>query len=64
MHRSMHNLYNDHQEALKKGKGKQKTTLFQIELNQSIKSIMDIEVLPINSLVQVNKLHINKVFSL
>ena len=47
-----------------KSTGKTKNLLPQIKPNQSIKSIMDIELLLINSLVQVNKLHINKIFSL
>ena len=54
--------------AIKKGQKKEEKTkrysLPQTDPNQSMKSIMDNNLSPINSLVQVNKLHKNKYFSL
>ena len=54
--------------ATKKGQKKEEKTkrysLPQTDPNQSMKSIMDNNLSPINSLVQVNKLHKNKYFSL
>ena len=53
--------------TIKRQKKKEKTKNYylpQNKPNQSIKSTMDIELSPINSLVQVNKLLKNKNFSL
>ena len=48
----------------KKERENKKYSLSQTEPNQSIKSTKDIDVLPINKLIQDNKLHKNKNFNL
>ena len=53
--------------AKKRQKKEEKTKRYsfpQNDPNQSLKSTMDINLSPINSLIQVNKLHKNKYFSL
>ena len=61
---STHNVYNSNQKAPKKEEKTKRYSLPQTDPNQSMKSTMDINLSPINSLVQVNKLHKNKYFSL
>ena len=54
---STHNVYNGGQKMLKKGRENKKILSLSNRPNQLMKSTMDINLSPINSLVQVNKLH-------
>ena len=61
---STHDVYSGSQKAPKKEEKTKRYSLPQTNPKQSMKSTMDINLSPINSLVQVNKLHKNKYFSL
>ena len=64
MHQSTHDVYDDNQKALKKGRENKKLIPSSNWPNQLMKSTMGINLSLINSLVQVNKLHKNKYFNL
>ena len=64
--RITHDVYNNNQKVPKKKMEERTKNYFfpQTDPNQLMKSTMDINLSPINSLVQVNKLHKNKYFSI
>ena len=61
---STHDVYNGSKKVLKKEEKTKRYSLPQTDPNQSMKSTMNINLSPINSLVQINKLHKNNYFSL
>ena len=60
----VHTMYTTAAKKYQKKEDKTKRySLPQTDLNQSMKSTMDINLSPISNLVQVNKLHKNKYFN-